>query len=796
MRFSKFSLPPGRTGPAAFAQRLLFVAIAILAFLLVFSSLLNSEKSQRVPVESDANVQVRQVKDDEKTRIWIFMVDSLTDRMVGKGRAPFIDSLLDQGTWGKLEPCADALTVPCIKAAFTGQDTYNILSVFDDFMESRQKSMGSIFLSLKDRGYRICAVGDFSWNIYKDAFASSRIYEIGKVPEDAVIVDASFELMKTQRPDVMITAISQFDQVSHKFQPGSKEYYDELLRSDGLVRKAYEALPDGWNFMVFGDHGHDELGRHVAGLDIPAAYVYTGPAFRKGLRRDIDIRSHYFILAQLLNVGVAAEPVDGNIEDMFNSSTALVSRKPAAHKQQKEAGSAWPTELLYLLLFMIMGGITLAAALRRWVPVKVLLAVGAAVILLLWLEGLSYVWLKTRISQKPWWYDYILVVVELGACWAAAGLWKKDALPARLFRACLLFFGFTIFFHLPTVYNFGDTRYIMHGVLATIVSLAVVLVILYRAGEAINYRWAAFLLAAACLLVCLNIDMRVMNFKFRYFFWSHSLYEVIPPSMLWVLLTGFFCALLFNFRRAGIAGFLILQSLTLAGPRVPTWAYAVLYFLTAALLLPPRMKPSFMRKIGNEWAALFATIMMLYFLDFSLSRMVEIVVVLLTGLMVAKSVRIVLAVKDIAFRKVLTALAAVAMLLLGIFTMWTSMGMRFSGLEFSPVLIWFPTDMFYELWFVIFFVVVYFYLIPTLTLSSILDKLVPEAKPVLRSVIFLLGTGKILTVAIFLRGMLLTKPSEFQLRDTMEELLVWLAVMGAAACICLLGRGGKPSRQQ
>ncbi|MFH1437731.1 MAG: alkaline phosphatase family protein, partial [Pseudomonadota bacterium] len=673
--------------------------------------------------------------------------------------------------------------------------TYNILSVFDDFMESRQKSMGSIFLSLKDRGYRICAAGDFSWNIYKDAFACSRIYEIGKVPEDAVIVETGIELMNTQRPDVMITAISRFDQVAHKYQPGSKEYYDELLRSDGLARKAYASLPEGWNFMVFGDHGHDELGRHVAGLDIPAVYVYSGPAFRKGLRKDIDIRSHYFILAHLFNIGVAREPVDDNIEEIFRTHGTAFSKKPAPRAQGREKRMVWPTELLYLAMFMIMGAITRAAALKKWVPVKVLLAAGAAAVLLLWLEGLGYVWLKTRIAQQPWWYDYILVAVELGACWAAAGLWRKDAFPARLFRACLLFFSFTLFFHLPTVYNFGDTRYIMHGVFATILCLAVVLVLLHRAGEKIDYRRAAFLLASACLLVCMNIDIKVSNFQFRHLYWSKALFNVIHPSMLWVPLTGFFCAVLFNFRRTGIVAFLILQSLTLAGPRVPAWAYAVLFIFTAALLLPPRMKPSIMRKIGNEWAALFAIVMMLYFLDFSLSRMSEIVVVLLIGLMVMKSIRIVLDAGDIAFREVLTALAAVAMLLLGIFTIWTSMGMRFSGLEFSPVLIWLPTGMFYELWFVIFFLVVYFYLIPAFALSSMLDKLVPAAKPVLRSSIFLLGTGKIIGVGIFIRAMMLNNPSQFLLRDAMEELLLWFAVMGAAACICLLGRGGKPMEE-
>ncbi|MFH1435668.1 MAG: hypothetical protein ABIJ56_08125, partial [Pseudomonadota bacterium] len=164
-------------------KRLLYVIIPVLTFLLIFSSLLSSEMSQRSPVAAEASIRAGKVKEDEKARIWIFMVDSLPERVIGKGRAPLIDSLLEQGAWGKLETCADALTVPCIKAAFTGQDTYNILSVFDDFMKSRQKSMESIFSSLKDRGYRVCAVGDFSWNIFKDAFACSRVYEIGKVPE-------------------------------------------------------------------------------------------------------------------------------------------------------------------------------------------------------------------------------------------------------------------------------------------------------------------------------------------------------------------------------------------------------------------------------------------------------------------------------------------------------------------------------------------------------------------------------------------------------------------------------------
>jgi hypothetical protein len=672
-------------------------------------------------------------------------------------------------------------------------------------MTSSQKAEGSIFEVLHRQGYKIGSHSTYAWKQFQHAF-SWKFFQGMVIPKgytDYVPTRGSIELMKEKDFDVMITALGHLDKVSHKYGPGSKEYIEEAARSDDCVRMMFEALPEGWNFMVFGDHGHDLMGRHVPGLDIPAGYVYYGPAFKKGVRKNMDLTSHYAILSMLFHVPVANPPLDDNLEEIFvegwvdrpnQYASEPEARNDGAATGIHKAGVRLPDEMLFLLVFMVLGGITFTVATRK-ISRKAGLLAGAACVLLVWLEGFSYVWLRTKIHQQPWVYDYCFWILEFAACVAAVYFFRRrEPVVSNLFLACVLYFCLTLFTGLPTIYNFGATRFIMHGMMALTVCMAVVLWRRHAAGWKSVFRGPLLTVAAAMFLIGINIDVLVNNFQYRYFYWSNFLFRIVDPAISFAVLSAILCAVIFNMGRKGIYAFLVVQVFAFAHAFIPAWVYLVALVFSVALFLPAYMKPAFLRKINSRWNLAAALVVMTYFSNFSMERMNEWIVLILMGILVIMSISRVIEKDDAGrYRETLVLLGALVVVVLGIFSFWIMFGLRIAGLDFQPVLNWFPTGWQTQLWPLIAAMILYGYVLPFLCLASVLGEYVPASIPVLRKTWLLLGVGKIVCVAIFLRAMIISSPGQFLLRDSVEDIIIWIVMSIMAAVYLFGGTRGKGS---
>lgn len=790
-----------------FSNKLIYIFLFIISLSAAVLSIVHSERVQRaeLKINTETKVEVSPVEESKKIRLWIVLFDSMTIRFFGSGQVPFIDWLATQGVSGEATACMDALSVPCLKAAFTGKDQNSLFFLFNDFLTSGQRTEGSIFELMQKQGYTIASHSTYAWKQFQHTF-SWKIFQGMVVPEgytDYVPTKGSIELMKENDFDIMITALGHLDKVSHKYGPGSEEYIMEAARSDDCVKMMFDALPEGWHFMVFGDHGHDEMGRHVPGLDIPAGYVYYGPAFKKGFQKHIDLRSHYFILSRLFSIPFTSPPPDENLEDLFTpewiSTHPVSSTKPAdsdhgAVTEGDKKESRMPSELFFILLFMALGGVVFTAAFRKY-SLKVTLAAGAGIVLFVWLEGFIYVWLKTQMLQQSWAYDYLIWALEFAACFTAVHLLRRrEAIFSKLFLACLAYFCLTLFTGLPTVYNFGGTRFIMHGMMALSLCLAVVLLKRYSAGEKAVLRGTLLLVAVAVVLIGLNIDLRVTNFQYKYFYWSHSLFQVIPPMIPFVLSSAFFCAVIFNMRRSGLIAFLVFQAFVLAHTLVPAWVFLIALVLSVVLFMPAYLKPAFLRNVKSQWNLVAALIVMIYFSGFSLERLTEWMVMVLIGILTIRGIAKAITTEGAGnYRETLVVLAAFVVVLIGIFSFWIMFGLRIAGLDFQPVLNWFPTGWQTQLWPLIAAIMIYSYALPFLCLASVLGKYVPTAIPVLRKSWLLIGAGKILCVAVFLKAMIINNPGQFLLRDSVEDMIIWV-VMSVMAIVYLFGktRGEEP----
>ena len=162
-------------------KKAVIIGIFLLSAAAVLGSIVQIElyhtKSESGGIENAKST----VDQSEKEHIWIVMFDSMTYRFFGSGRIPFIESLTSRGVSGSETPCTDALTVPCLKAAFTGKDRFSVFALFEDFISTGQKTRGSVFDALSERGYKIGTVATYSWAQFEHSFSSKPRQQIRKL---------------------------------------------------------------------------------------------------------------------------------------------------------------------------------------------------------------------------------------------------------------------------------------------------------------------------------------------------------------------------------------------------------------------------------------------------------------------------------------------------------------------------------------------------------------------------------------------------------------------------------------
>ncbi len=791
--------------PLSLKRRLLLLLLFAACFVLVLVSVYQGEQLRfgRDHALSEKAAAAAPAGTGEKIHLWMVMVDSWPLRLLGQGRMPFVDSLLEKGVYGSAVACADALSVPCLKAIYTGRDLYSVFFLFKDVMTADQKAGGSVLEELHRRGYTIGIAANHSWNQFRHAYDHAVLHDLGNIPSDNVVVGEAMDIFEKYNPDIMMTAIIDLDHAAHKYKPGTGEYYEAALESDRLVKEIYEKLPENWHILIFGDHGHDESGRHVPGLDIPAAYVYHGPAFSEGVRRDIDVKTHYFILSGLFKVPPAGRPINENLHELFKPGWLEPDFFPPSTAHAAASGlsrtlanlrDSLAYEVLFLLLLFAAGLFVIKAALPS-VKTAAAAAASGALCLVLFLQGLAYLWLRETLYQQWWGWDYVVVAVEFIACLALARALWKGSRHAALIAASILFYILTLFLHLSTIYNFGATRYLMHGLIIAMAAATAVHVRTRRAHEDPGTRGVLLMLLAALALAVLNIDMLVVNFKFRYLYWSHALFGAVPPALVYGLVSGLLCAVLFNRRREGIAAYVLLSAVVMAAPLIPPHGFAAVLGLALLLQVKDAVAPTAPPRLRTPWKIVLALVYLFYFLEFSFARMTEMAVVILAG---ALAIRALAALRgrpqmSESFRNLVPLLGALIVVGLGLYTFWISFSMRIGGIQLVPILKWLPMEKMTSSWPFIMFVMIYVFVTPLMMLLALFRQAFGNDDAAAKAWFFV-GLGKIIAVAVFLRALVLNEPGQFVLRDSFEELIVWIVLALTGAFALLLGRS-RPARK-
>ncbi len=229
-------------------------------------------------------------------RAFVLLVDSWRyETAMDASIMPAAAALRERGAHARMSTTRDAVTTPALRAAFTGREHFALFS-FARNLWHREEGFESIFTQLDAAGRRVAIWSDGSFRQFgRSGLVEQRTNEIqdssdppglwwleAEVPRQNRAVEAALETFLEGSHDLVIVHVTYADHAGHRWGVHEADYRRMFGLVDGLIARLEQAIPPESAFLVMGDHGHDERGRHMMGLDVPTAIVVRGPGFRPG----------------------------------------------------------------------------------------------------------------------------------------------------------------------------------------------------------------------------------------------------------------------------------------------------------------------------------------------------------------------------------------------------------------------------------------------------------------------------------------------------------------------------------
>jgi hypothetical protein len=274
---------------------------------------------------------------------------------------PTLGRLAREGASFDVEPCRDQLTYLCLRAAFTGHDDSSLLAIGDNFRPDHDAPPESLLSAIAARRDRISVIGSSDFHPYRRAlFAEHLLSKSEETPEG---VRAMLKSASQDNGQLEIISLARGDMVAHAHGATSPEYREAFRRLDRVVLAVTEVIDPDTHLVVFGDHGHDEHGRHLPGTTAHTWAVYHGPAFRSGVASSIGITDHRALLGVLLGVATEASYRGPPLASIFEPK--WVARTLPAGLPKLEAAKGHDTSL-HAHYWIWVAGIGLVGVLAAW----------------------------------------------------------------------------------------------------------------------------------------------------------------------------------------------------------------------------------------------------------------------------------------------------------------------------------------------------------------------------------------------------------------------------------------------
>lgn len=230
------------------------------------------------------------------TRLIVLFVDSLSERDVGAQAMPKLATRLERGgLHGPVEPCADAITVPCMTAAITGSDHLSVFALGTNFASGSSAIENSVLGQLQHAGHHAGYLGE---RILAKTMAGLS-HVLADLESDEQVLEQLAQSLERHELDLIIAHFRLLDQTAHEYGEAAPEYSEARTLIDMQIDAVIAQLEATDHVLVMGDHGHTGSGRHAAGLDATTYAAYFGPQFARPLQTPMLMTEHAAIWARL-----------------------------------------------------------------------------------------------------------------------------------------------------------------------------------------------------------------------------------------------------------------------------------------------------------------------------------------------------------------------------------------------------------------------------------------------------------------------------------------------------------------
>jgi hypothetical protein len=392
-------------------------------------------------------------------RVFVLVIDSLRyQTAISEETMPHLAALRARSTYARITPTRDAVTVPCLRAAFTGRDRTRVFGFVENFLKGNA-GLESMFTALAQAGRSAAVYSDGAFDQFGergierlsngDATPESDESEDRRdhVDEQNAVLPVAFAEYNTGRRDLVVLHVTYTDHVAHEVGVGAPLYKQRFLAADALVEQLDRELPAGDTLVVMGDHGHDQQGRHAVGLDVPTYALYRGPRFAHGLDLGtLSIRDHRYLMGFGLGLPLPDDYGGERHAAALRASAAGLGSYAALAGPQKVVSPGVPSEhyVGYGLGALLLAGL-FALWLRLLAAPVVAGFVGALVVCAL---GVGFPYVRSFVHEP----SYSVLSLLWIALWAAALLTTWRSRRLELGTAVL---AIPLFVAVPTVYRYG-----------------------------------------------------------------------------------------------------------------------------------------------------------------------------------------------------------------------------------------------------------------------------------------------------------------------------------------------------
>ena len=240
-------------------------------------------------------------------RLFVLIIDSLRASRAEEMKT--MRELRPQSLFVHVRATRDAATVPSLRAAFTGRTQRSIFAFVRNFGH-HGGTTPSLFSQAAEHGHRVATFSDGAFYEMAPGIVDPHSNAIPPGDEETCQVRAfhqALDVFRAGHDDVVVFHLTTVDHAAHT-RPGDPVYNRAFEVADQLMREANDAVPAKDTFVVMGDHGHDELGRHFPGLDVPTVALYRGPAFKPGaVLGPVPLTIHRYLMSWALGMPLSPD---------------------------------------------------------------------------------------------------------------------------------------------------------------------------------------------------------------------------------------------------------------------------------------------------------------------------------------------------------------------------------------------------------------------------------------------------------------------------------------------------------